>query len=267
MRSAVALLIVTVLLVSGFLFTEPAHGQYSPNVPQFSLKLDNESYDVPATATSPAYHVTKDFIDVVIQNDNSYSFYAVVNESLVKLYYNIRVKDHSQSWSNCTVSPNLAPSNSNYTIVKFGLGSVNPDPGGFSIWIGNITNGNEVDFQVQGAEGFYTKLTQENPPCWRLPQFSIFNETGASGWSDTQTISASATAETEAASLTAAPTSTANSLANGIGSTALIFGAAATLFAVSAAIIVYFRRPRKHEHHPVSSEASRMTSTYACGEE
>jgi hypothetical protein len=263
----VALLIVTVLLASGFLFAEPAHCQYSPNVPQFSLKLDNESYDVPATATSPAYHVTKDFVDVIIKNDNSYSFYAVVNESLVKLYYNIRVKDHSQSWSNCTVSPNLAPSNSNYTIVKFGLGSVNPDPGGFSIWIGNITNGNEVDFQVQGVEGFYTKLTQENPPCWRLPQFSVFHETGSSGWSNTQTISASALAATAPPSATATPNSTANSQANETGSTAAIFGAAATLFAVSAAVIVYFKRSRKQKHPPpVSSETCRITSTDMCGE-
>jgi len=160
--------------------------QISPSVPEFTLKFDNESFDVPATNASQGYHVDREFIDVVINNSNTYSFYAVVNESLVRLYYNIRVKDHSSDWSNALVSPNLAPSNSNITIVKFALGTVDPDPGGYSIWIGNITSGAVVDFQVQGLNGFYTKLTQENPPCWRIPQFSVFNETGRSGWSSTE---------------------------------------------------------------------------------
>jgi hypothetical protein len=72
--------------------------------------------------------------------------------------------------------------------VKFGLGKVNPDPGGWSIWIGNITTSGQVDVQVIGIDGFYTKLTAQNPPCWRLPEFSVFNETGRSAWSNTQTI-------------------------------------------------------------------------------
>ena len=70
---------------------------------------------------------------------------------------------------------------------KFGLGSTNPDPGGWSIWIGNITKSGKVDVQVLGINGFYTKLI-DNPPCWRIPQYSVFNETGRSAWSTTQTI-------------------------------------------------------------------------------
>ena len=244
MRSIAALLVVFAILASGFLLVKPAEAQFSPAVPEFSLKFDNESYDVPATSTTQGYHVDKEFIDVIIKNNNDFSFYAVVNESLVKLYYNIRVKDYSHDWTNCTVSPNLAPSNSNYTIVKFGLGRVNPDPGGFSIWIGNITDGNQVDFQVRGVDGFYTKLTEENPPCWRIPQFSVFNETGQSGWSSTQTINtleASTSTPTEIPLTTIAPTSTTNSLNQITVPVSLV----AVTIAVSAGALVNLKRQRK----------------------
>lgn len=107
MRSIAALLVVFALLASGFLLVKPAAAQFSPAVPEFSLKFDNESYDVPATSTTQGYHVDKEFIDVVIKNNNDFSFYAVVNESLVKLYYNIRIKDYSHDWTNCTVSQTL----------------------------------------------------------------------------------------------------------------------------------------------------------------
>jgi hypothetical protein len=85
------------------------------------------------------------------------------------------------------VTPNLAPSTTGCTTVKFGLGKTNPDPGGWSIWIGNITKSGQVDIQVLGVDGFYTKLI-DDPPCWRIPQYSVFNETGRSAWSSTQTI-------------------------------------------------------------------------------
>ena len=242
-------LLVFVMLSSSFLMIKPALAQISPSVPEFTLKFDNESYDVPQTNTTQGYHVEKEFIDVIINNKNPYSFYAVVNESLVKLYYNIRAKDHSQDWANAIVSPNLAPSNSNYTTVKFGLGSVNPDPGGYSIWIGNITTGSEVDFQVQGIDGFYTKLTQENPPCWRIPQFSVFNETGRSGWSNTQTIniSGSISQSGTAAPVGTSPTpaSTPGSAANDLNLIILAASVAVVIMAVSLGALIYLRRPRK----------------------
>ena len=184
MRAKIALLLIFVMLVSGLIAIEPALTQISPKVPNFTLKIEDASHDiVNATGT---YHIAIKFVDVVINNTGELSNYAVVNETLVKLYYNIRVKDHAtQDWA--LVTPNLAPSTTNYTTVKFGLGSTNPDPGGWSIWIGNITKSGQVDFQVLGIDGFYTKLI-DNPPCWRIPQDSVFNETGRSAWSTTQTI-------------------------------------------------------------------------------
>ncbi len=249
MRYALVLLLVFVILASGFLLTKRpvVEAQYSPPVPAFTLQFDNESYNVPPSGTTPGYPVDKEFIDVIIANTGEYTFYAVVNSSLVKLYYNIRVKDHSQNWTNYYVSPNLAPSNSNYTTVKFGLGSVNPDPGGSSIWIGNITNGNHVDFQVRGLEGFYTKLTQQNPPCWRLSQYSVFNETGASSWSPTQTMDRSdisiSTPTQTLSSTTAAPISAAK----GISPITLTVSTVVAVIAVSAGAFPAVKRHRKQK--------------------
>lgn len=182
MRAKVAVFLIFILLPSSLIMIQPALTQFSPAVPGFTLKIDDKSYDV--TNATGTYHVEKEFIDVVINNTNPYSFYAVVNDSIVKLYYNIRFKAPSQDWTEAYVSPNLVPLNSNYTTVEFGIGSVNPDPGGFSIWLGNITSG-QVDFQVRAVNGFYTKLTAETPSCWRIPELSGFNETGSSAWSTT----------------------------------------------------------------------------------
>jgi len=184
MRKKIALLLSLLMLVSGLIAIEPVFTQISPPVPSFTLKLEDDSHDV--TNATGTYHIPIRFIDVVVNNTGELSNYAVVNETLVKLYYNIRIKDHTaQDWA--LVTPNLAPSTTEYTTIKFGLGKTNPDPGGWSIWIGNITKSGKVDVQVLGIDGFYTKLI-DDPPCWRIPQYSAFNETGRSAWSTTQTI-------------------------------------------------------------------------------
>jgi hypothetical protein len=187
MRKHIALL-VSVLLVSCLTLTIPVHSQTTPATQEFTLKLEDDSHDI--VNASGTFHVDIRFIDVVINNTVPYSMYAVVNDTLVKPYYNIHIKGHSQDWKDATISGNLAPQKSN-TTVKFGLGSTNPDPGGWSIWLGSITNESQIDFQVRAVDGFYTQIGDVGPHCWRNPSFSMFNETGRSAWSDTQTITIS----------------------------------------------------------------------------
>ncbi|MCL4430131.1 MAG: hypothetical protein M1167_05205 [Chloroflexi bacterium] len=199
MRTKTKVSLVLIFIISSLIIIEPAATQTSPPpVPKFTLKIEDNSYYVAPntvdphtgkTANATGYTVEVKFVDVVIQNTVPYTFYAVVNDSIVKLYYNIRYKAHTDDWANAMVTPNLAPLNSNYTTIKFGLGSTNPDPGGWSIWLGNLTSASQLDFQVSAVNGFYTKLTAENPPCWRIPSLSVFNETGRSAWSSTQTFS------------------------------------------------------------------------------
>jgi hypothetical protein len=181
MRTKIALFLIFFIVTSGLITLETAQTQTIPSIPQFTLKIENDV--VPDTTRQV------EFIDVVIQNPAPYSFYAVVNDSLVRLYYNIRFKAQSADWGGTNLSTtNLAPSTTATTTVKFGIGTVNPDPGGWSIWLGNSLITGQVDFQVRGVYGYYTNTTDVTPPCWRLPQYSVFHEVGASAWCQTQTI-------------------------------------------------------------------------------
>ncbi len=185
MRTQVALLLIFVLFASGLILVKPVSTQTIPSVPEFTLKLEVDTHDV--VNESGTFHIEVRFVDVVIKNTTSYSFYAVVNDSIVKLYYNIHVKGYTQDWADAIISGNLAPQN-NGTTVKFGLGNNNPDPGGWSIWLDGIANESQLDFQVRAVNGFYTQIAGTSLNCWRNPNFSIFNETGRSAWSETQTI-------------------------------------------------------------------------------
>jgi hypothetical protein len=185
MKPRVTVLLIIALLSSSLIFIEPTTPQVSPAIPEFTLKLEDRSRD--EINASGTYHKEIKFIDVIIKNSVPYSFYSVVNDSIVKLYYNVHVKGHSQDWADATIFEHIAPQDKN-TTVKFGLGNTNPDPGGWSIWLGNVTNESQIDFQVRGINGFYTQISDELPICWRNQNLSIFNETGRSAWSDTQTI-------------------------------------------------------------------------------
>jgi len=185
MKFRVTVLLITVLLSFSLIFIEPTTPQVSPAIPEFTLKLEDRSRD--EINASGTYHIEIKFIDVIIKNTVPYSFYSVVNDSIVKLYYNVHVKGHSQDWEDATIFGNIAPQDKN-TTIKFGLGNTNPDPGGWSIWLGNISNESQIDFQVRGINGFYTQISDELPICWRNQNFSFFNETGRSAWSNTQTI-------------------------------------------------------------------------------
>jgi hypothetical protein len=245
MKLRVALLLIIALLSSSLITIEPTTSQGSPAIPEFTLNLEDRSHDV--VNASGTYHIEIKFVDVIIKNTVPYSFYSVVNDSIVKLYYNVHVKGHSQDWVEATISGNLSPQDNN-TTVKFGLGSTNPDPGGWSIWLGNITNESQIDFQVRGINGFYTKITDELPRCWRNQNFSIFNETGRSAWSNTQTIALPTGSTPE--STTSTPT--------GIFSTNNLFlpvniVVAATIITILATALIYlFKQGKQKKPNKIS---------------
>jgi hypothetical protein len=238
MNAKVTLLLIIALLSSSLITVEPAISQTSPAIPEFTLKLEDRSRD--EVNASGTYHIEIKFIDVVIKNTAPYSFYAVVNDSIVKLYYNVHIKGHSQDWADATISGNIAPQDNN-TTVKFGLGNTNPDPGGWSIWLASITNDSQVDFQVRGVEGFYSKI-QDNPLCWRNPNYSVFNETGRSAWSDTQTITQPTNSTFESSSST--PTGIL-STANLLLPVSIVAGAA--IIAILATALTYLMKHGKQK--------------------
>jgi hypothetical protein len=181
----------------------------NPQIPNFTINLADRSYDVPPVydvnsftgqneTIRPGYHVEKKLIEVKIENQYSYSDYGFINSSQVKVYYDIRYKGHfDDTWIESSSISNLAPSDGDYTTVDFGYGSNNP--GGFLIWIGYIPPDGQVDFQVQAFLGYYRTTTVQtgSAGCWRNETTSVFEKTGLSGWSATQTITVDPTSPNE----------------------------------------------------------------------
>jgi hypothetical protein len=207
MRSRVglllSLLLILVLAAPSLIMVKPTSAQTPLSPPEFTLSIVDHSYDVaPIYSTDPytgktntvndGYHVEKRFIEVKIKNQNPtpYSPYTVANQGVNKVYYNIRAKGHFDAWTGNEPNSqsNLAPSDSEYTTVEFGFGKDNP--GGFSIWLGDIAPGGQVDFQVEAFTGYYQTIKKNvsDIGCWRIEENSVFTETGRSGWSNTQTI-------------------------------------------------------------------------------
>jgi hypothetical protein len=172
----------------------------NPQIPNFTLSLVDRSFDVPPVydvnsftgqneTIQPGYHVEKKLIEVKIENQYSYSDYGFINSSQVKVYYDVRYKGHfDNTWIESSSISNLAPSEGYYTTVDFGYGSNNP--GGFLIWLGYVPPDGQVDFQVQAFLGYYRTTTVQtgSAGCWRNETTSVFEKTGLSGWSATQTI-------------------------------------------------------------------------------
>ena len=191
--------LLILLLVSSCSLTL-VKAQNNPQIPTFTLNLADHSFDVLPTyainsytgeneTVQPGYHVEKKLIEVNIENQYSYSQYATINSSQVKVYYDIRYKGHfDNNWLESSSISNLVPSDGNYTTIDFGYG--NNNPGGFLIWAGYIPPNGQVDFQVQAFLGYYKTTTVQtgNPGCWRNETTSVFEKTGLSGWSVTQTI-------------------------------------------------------------------------------
>ncbi len=202
MRKYVAALVALVVALQGVVVVDLIFAQSKPPLPSFTLKIEDDSYDVAPTFTidpftgenhtqTAGYHVEIRFIDVMVVNP-AFSPYTL-DGHLIQMFYNVRFKGHFESWpNNPTAGSNLSPSNSESTTLKYGIGKENPDPGGFSIYIGDIPPGGMVDFQVEVIQGYITKVAGTPDLCQKITEFNTFTETGRSGWSNEQTITVDA---------------------------------------------------------------------------
>lgn len=79
MRKTIALMLTTLLVASSLLFIEPVHSEVTkPSVPEFTIRLVDNSYDVPTTystdpytgetITHPSHRVTNMSVELVIKN-------------------------------------------------------------------------------------------------------------------------------------------------------------------------------------------------------
>jgi len=109
MRKSVAWIIclLLIIVVLSLTLSETALASIpKPSVPQFTVKLFDSSYDVPATTTidpytgktvtPPAAHIEARTIEIAIENEPFTSFWIQKGGAnwSVSYYYNIRYKGH-----------------------------------------------------------------------------------------------------------------------------------------------------------------------------
>jgi hypothetical protein len=161
-----------------------------PSIPEFTVELVDNSYDVPektttkidqytgkeTETTTPSYHVENKSIEITIKNQ-PLSPYTNANASSYegRLYYNVRVKGHfGEEWTapisfkrHDPVSRIPVSSSSGYTVVTC---SADYPPDAY------------LDFQV---EAFIGHNYWDSIPDHPLGVFSAFKVDATSGWSTT----------------------------------------------------------------------------------
>jgi hypothetical protein len=143
---ALSLLIVAVLVTSSLTILESAYAQSipKPSVPEFSLKVVADPYDVAPTN-----------VEITIKNQ-PFTSYIDASGNYTSLYYNVRFKGHySGEWRYYPENRNssyTSASISNFTTISFVLGS---PP------LGAIPAGGIVDFQVQALIGHDNKISED----------------------------------------------------------------------------------------------------------
>jgi hypothetical protein len=223
-----------------------------PSVPQFTVKLIDRSYDVPATqsidpytgenVTIPSHRVENRTITVTIDNQAFAS----------KLLYDIRVRGHfSKAWTEVYQPSDGFPiqSDSEYTVLSFSSTGGDYFYGSQSAMI-RAPSGGQVDFQVEAMNGVVSHVVSIPVPD---TGWIFTGET--SDWSDTQTLTipASETATTpntsssQTTSVTAIPTepsSPQSSVLFGLGWLGVGVIVLVVVFAILLATTALFWRKR-----------------------
>jgi hypothetical protein len=199
-----SLLFVVILAVSSLIMVESANAQSitKPSIPQFTLMFQDNTYVVQPTTftTTDPYtgkqtttgstigaYVANASITVRITNQ-PFTPYTDANNNTIQLYYDVRWKGQfADSWEG-SLFPNvyiIQDSSKDYTDVRLGFTS-----NYYTVYDAAQINwhalGNPVDIQVEACTGYVNRTG--NPPYTPLSQ-TFIGET--SGWSNTQTITAS----------------------------------------------------------------------------
>ena len=211
MRKTVCLLIIALLALSSLMIIQPVNSQITkPSVPEFSIKLVDNSYDVPttystdpytgATVTNPSHRVTNRTVELVIKNQPFSS--KSVDGWTISFFYNVRMKGHyGQDWQtlyNPLVTPMYMQKNSENTVISFG----------------ELASDAIIDFQVQALVGYVHRIANGSATN-QLDMYPWVFDGETSDWSNTQTLTMSnyvpsLTATSTPTDSSQNPTSTAN---------------------------------------------------------
>lgn len=184
----------------GLLTIELANAQSlpTPDVPEFTVRLVNNSYSIQPTTTTttdpytgkqsvittPREYVKDEYIEVSIKNQIFTPYiinYHNIDNRTVNLYFNVLSKGHfSSSWgiqeADGSDSGVKMDYTSHYTIIK--------------LYTNNIPSPVQIDFKVQAVIGYLVNQYEPEeplpPPAIHDPNFVITGAT--SSWSNTQTL-------------------------------------------------------------------------------
>jgi hypothetical protein len=166
---AFSLLLVLILSVSSLIMVESASTQQisKPSVPKFSLSLEDKGIKV----------------SIVNQPFTPYS----KDDNLIKLYYGIRLKEHSANdWT--YYYPHSAlfeASSTQLTIISYSLDRNS----GADAKLSRSNAGSQMDFEVEALIGYYfTQFNPSNPMPSPDEKFHYFFDGESSGYSNSQTI-------------------------------------------------------------------------------
>jgi hypothetical protein len=246
------LLLIAVLAVSSLIVVESAFAQSipKPSVPEFTLKFVDNSYDVPttystdpytgATVTHSGYHVQNRTVEVNIKNQPFTKYEA--DGQIIDFYLNIRMKgNYAEDWIDI-YSPSrgfLTRSESEYTKIAYSLYDNE-----FPFWE-NFGQSGVVDFQVEALIGSVHRII--NGSATNILQMApwIF-EGEESGWSNTQTLTISASSSPNSTSPTS-PDQTTERATNGTSQTWQFESIIGTVIAVviGAGVLVYFKKRKR----------------------
>jgi hypothetical protein len=174
MRKLATLLLITVLTVSSLLMVGSAFAQSipTPSVPEFTVKV----------ADSKA-------IEATIKNQPFVPYYDSSSGWNISLYYNIRIKGHSeQNWTILYLIEDVpTQSNSNHTILSYPLSDENTNSYILGDKILEFPFSSQVDFQVEAMIGYIHRVLDPNATS-QLDLYPYVFTGEESGWSSTQTI-------------------------------------------------------------------------------
>jgi hypothetical protein len=279
MSKRATLLLIVILTVSSLVVVEALPALASlpkPAVPEFTVKFEDHSYDVPptystdpytgkTTMTKAGYRAQNGTIELAIKNQ-PFTPYDDGNGHFISLYHRIQAKGHfSDSWSylypnfNHGYTDYLLASDSDSTVVTVKYGE---ESNGYPDF-GEIPAGGQIDFHVEAFVGYYTIAEAPPGPFWRAYTYLVY--TGeTSGWSETRTITipTSTSSPTSSPSPTSTPDQTTEPTPKETLQTlqlGAIIGTVIAVVVVGVGLLFYFKK-RKHARINKHSEIEQSST-------
>lgn len=230
-----AILLVVLLLVSSLMLVNPVYAVPKPSIPEFTVKVIDNSYDVPTSyskdpytgeaITSPGYRVNNQTIIVTIKNQHFTSGTSF-------LCYNVRAKGHFEGETGWQERYHFSPTSNGYPNQSLSNETV-------LSFIAEYPANAQVDIQIQALAVCPTQVFVHASE--HIMDFSVTLVPGyvvaeTSGWSNTQTV-------------------TFSEPLFGVETTTLAILTAAIVLVVIVGLLVYFKKRKRGHRGEAATES------------